>query len=278
LNQKPLPHDIIVVHGGKDGALDDCLRESVEGTGVELRYLRMPPSLVLQRNAGLQQAKGDVVFFADDDARYLDGYAEAILQVYRADSERKIGGVQGTITNISSFKFSGLGLAKFFWITRHDGDGTLQPSAWPAFLEVCSSPVEVEVFSGPGMTFRREVLQEFRFDEALTDYWLGDDFDIAYRVSRKYKLIQTPDARALHYLSPLGRDSLRRLHKMMVINHYYLFNKHFGKDWKLRFYWAWSEVGLWLFAAFWFIRGRGGGGFLGMLDGYRELISSARRR
>lgn len=277
LKQTPRPRDIVVVHGGVDGSLEGRLLELVAGTGVELFYLRMAPSLVRQRNAGLQQTKGDIVFFADDDAVYLDGYVPAILDIYEADTEGEIGGVQGTLTNISSSKLKGLGLAKFFWFTRYDGRGNLQPSAFPAFLGKCEKQTFVEVFSGAAMTFRHQVLQEFRFDEALADYWVGDDFEMAYRVSRKYRLIQVPNARALHYLSLAGRDNLRRLYKMMVVNHYYLFRKHFGRVWSSWFYWVWSEIGMWLLAVLWLVTGHGEGALLGMVDGYRELFYSIRR-
>ena len=46
------------------------------------------------------------------------------------------------------------------------------------------------------MSFRREVLAEFQFDEALAVYYVGDDFEMAYRVSRDYQLFQTPGAQA----------------------------------------------------------------------------------
>jgi GT2 family glycosyltransferase len=277
LNERPLPCDIIVVHGREDGALEKYLLGLVAGKGLELCYLRMPASLVRQRNAGLKRAKGDIVFFADDDAIYLNSYAENILEIYEDDFNKEIGGVQGTIINANSSKYARWGIANLFWFIHHNGDGTLQPSAWPSFHRPSANQVPVEVFSGTVMSFRREVLQEFHFDEALAGYWVGDDFDIAYRVSRKFKLIQAPNARAIHYQSPVGRDNLRRLYRMMVVNHYYLFNKHFGKLWNRWFCWAWSDIGQCFLAVFWYLVGKGPGGLLGMIDGYRELLITARR-
>jgi GT2 family glycosyltransferase len=270
LNQKPLPFEIIVVHGRTDGNLEEPLRELVSNTGVGLCYLRMHPSLVRQRNAGARMAMGDVVFFADDDAVYLTGYAQAILEVYHADSDGTIGGVGGTISNMY-FLMAEWGLRTFFMLPRQNGQGALQPSGWPAFLGVCKNLQSVEVFSGPAMSFRKKVLREYKFDEALADYWMGDDFEMAYRVSRKYKLFQTPDARLMHYSSPAGRDSMRRQTKMMVINHYYLSRKLFGTSRKSFFYWVWSEIGQWLLAVTCILNKRGLTRFLGMIDGCREL-------
>ncbi|MCX5695213.1 MAG: glycosyltransferase [Candidatus Omnitrophica bacterium] len=270
LKQKPLPHDIVVVHGRQEGILEEELRKLLVGSAVELCYLRMPPSLVRQRNSGIRQAKGDVVFFADDDAVYLDGYAQAILDVYQADVTGSIGGVQGTIENFDLGPAERCGFSKFFLLTCF-GNGSLQLSAWPAFCRSTSNLAQVEIFSGPAMSYRKKVLQEFQFNEMFARYWVGDDFEMSYRVSRKYKLFQTSDARLLHYMSPVSRDSERRKCKMVVVNHYFLMRKFFGSTWKSWAYWCWSELGLWMIAVLCLVAGRGPARFLGMIDGYREL-------
>ena len=193
-----------MVHGGSDEELETHLEALLGSTPVELRYLRMAPSLVRQRNAGVELARGDVVFFADDDAVYLDGYAAAVLAVYGADSERTVGGVQGTVANPGSHFTTATRLANLFLLTRLNGNGTLQASAWPAFCMALEGLAEVEVFSGPAMSYRREVLAEFRFDDALAAYYVGDDFEMAYRVSRRYRLLQTGEARLMHYSASEG--------------------------------------------------------------------------
>jgi GT2 family glycosyltransferase len=273
LKQRPLPLDIVVVHGRPDGTLEDTLREWLTGTSVALRYLRMPPSLVLQRNAGLKQAKGDVIFFADDDAVYHDNYAQAILDVYQTDQNGSIGGVQGTVGNKELTLAERFRLAKFFMLTRF-GNGRLQLSAWPAFRWPDRNLMQVEVFSGAAMSYRKEVLQEFQFDEKLATYWVGDDFDMAYRVSKKFKLFQVLHARLSHYPSLLGRDGARQQNKMKVVNHFYFRSKYFGSNWISWLFWGWSEIGMWLAALLWLVTGHGTARFMGMIDGYRELLKN----
>ena len=273
LKQRPLPYDIIVVHGGQEGVLEEELRKLLAGTGVELCYLRMSPSLVCQRNSGIRHAKGEVIFFADDDAVYLDGYAQAILDVYQADTAGLIGGVQGTIDKIKLGLTDRLGLTKIFLLPCL-GNGLLQRSAWPTFYNLDKKLARVEVFSGVAMSYRREVLREFQFDEALANYWVGDDFEMSYRVSRKYTLFQAPQACLVHYLSSTSRDSQRRLYRMLVVNHLYLMRKFFGFRLKSCLYWCWSELGLWIVAGICLLRGGGSARLLGMLDGYRELWRS----
>ena len=270
LKQRLLPLDIVVVHGRPEGMLEKDLQQWLACTGIELCYLRMAPSLVRQRNAGMKHAKGDVVFFADDDAVYLDGYAGAILDVYKEDTNGSIGGVQGTIDNFAPTSAISRVLTNLFLIT-HLGNGTLQLSAWPAFCKPGQSLSQVEVFIGAAMSYRKEILREFQFDEALSHYYFGDDFDMAYRVSLKFKLFQVPQSRLLHYSSPVGRDSWRRLNKMQVVNHFYLRRKYFGSNWRSWFCWGWSEIGMLLVALRRLFEGKGTAYILGMVDGYCEL-------
>jgi len=273
LQQDPPAKEIIIIHGGRDDALGETVKGWASGSGISVKYVRMAPSLVRQRNAGIDNAEGDVVFFVDDDAEYMPGYARAVLDVYEADREGIIGGVQGTIQDFEGPIASKWGLSRLFMLPRL-GKGRLQRSAWPALYRPNGHNAQVEVFSGPAMSYRREVLREFRFDEALSKYWVGDDFEMAYRASRKYKLMQSADARLYHYSSPLGRDSARRHAKMAVVNHFYLIRKCFGDCWQSRMWWAWSELGFALIGALWIVAGRGPGRLLGIVDGYRELYGA----
>ena len=272
LRQDPLPLAIVVVHGGGSEDMEQHLQALIGGTGVALRYLHMSPSLVRQRNAGIRLAEGDVVFFADDDAVYSRGYAAAVLAVYQADREGAVGGVQGTIANPGKPVATRSRLANIFLLTRLNGNGTLQASAWPAFCAARSELARVEVFSGPAMSFRREVLAEFQFDETLAVYYTGDDFEMAYRVSRKYQLFQTHGAQLMHYLSPQGREGARRRARMGVVNHRYLSRKLLGNGWRTRLAWAWSEMGTCMLTVLWMLAGQGSGRFLGTIEGYLDVL------
>ena len=273
LRQDPLPIELVVVHSGTDHDLEQHLRTLLDRMPVALHYLRMPPSLVRQRNAGIALAHGDVVFFVDDDAVYLDGYAAAVLGVYDADSEGSVGGVQGTIANPGSPFATRSRVANLFLLTRLNGNGTLQASAWPAFCTARPGLAEVEVFSGPAMSFRRDVLTEFQFDDALAAYYIGDDFEMSYRVSRRHRLVQTHEAQLMHYSASegKGRPGARRRARMGVVNHRYLSRKLLGDGWRTRLAWAWSELGFFLLTVGWLLAGRGSARLVGTVEGHWDV-------
>ena len=94
---------------------------------------------------------------------------------------------------------------------------------------------EVDFFYGHGMSFRKEIFHEFSFDEKKYQrYGLGEDQDFSYRVSKKYQLIATPRATALHLESKKMRPDQERMGKNLVIHRFIFFRDQVKKGW-----WSW---------------------------------------
>ena len=264
--------EVVVVHAGSDEHLAETLRRIFAAAPFELKYLRSQPSLVLQRNLGITHSVGDVVFLLDDDVVLERHYVERILEVYGADVTGRIGGVQGSITNTADPVWAGRWLRRLFQLTRAGPRGYLQPTGFPCHSYVVADRVEVELFSGCMMSFRRTLLEAHRFDERLKDRWWGDDWDLSYRVSREARLVQIPNARLVHDVAESGRDSMRRMWRMMVVNHRYLYAKLLrsaGQSWLP---WVWAQVGLWLLAVMRALTGRGFAALQGMTEGFVDLL------
>ncbi len=227
-SQTVKPSEVIVVHGevGEDAQL--LLESILAATSIKIKYVRSVRSLVIQRNTGLESAEGDIVMFLDDDVILNHDYCEMILDVYRQSGDG-VGGVQGTIEGYDrdSIKTLALGLRKLFRMTYWGDVGKMQSSGLPTFLGECISPKEVEIFSGCMMSFRREAVKGQKFDLNLETLWMFDDVDFSYRISRTYRLIQTPFARLQHVSSSPSYEGLKKIWKMLVINHLYLFLKHY---------------------------------------------------
>src|SRR6266849_368748 len=62
----PAPEEVVVVDGDA-AATARAVAESFADNGV--RWVPSAPGLTRQRNAGMAEARGDVVVFLDDDAR-----------------------------------------------------------------------------------------------------------------------------------------------------------------------------------------------------------------
>lgn len=275
LKQEPWAKEIILVHGGENvDEMEVRLCQSLSSSTIQPMIISSKPGLIRQRNSGIEAATGDVVFFFDDDVVLSENYIREVMLVYENDNVGEVGGVQGTATQLPATRVLVSIAQRIFLLSRFSGGGRMQRSGYPALLGPCHSPTEVEVFSGCMMSFRRKVLYKFRFDDALTEFWYGDDMDISFMISRRYKLIQVPNATLVHNSSPYKGERRRNLARMKHKNRLYLFRKHLNPsllDWIC---YAWADMGELFYSLALIVVGRGSDQFFGIVYGYRDLIIS----
>jgi hypothetical protein len=91
-------------------------------------------------------------------------------------------------------------IVHMIFLTVFSKEGKVLPSGFVTDFGTKGVPLEkvqeVDFFHGYAMSFRRNIFQEFSFDEKKYQrYGLGEDQDFSYRVSKKYKLVVTPRAK-----------------------------------------------------------------------------------
>jgi GT2 family glycosyltransferase len=269
LVQTLLPDEIVIVDSSDTAELRSKL--DMYSNKSTFGYIHAKLGLTQARNVGIKESTGDIIIFLDDDVVLDRDYIKEILHVFDNDLGKKVGGVTGNIMDNNeiqnrSFKYSirsniGHILATIFFLGKYS-DGKFLPSGMNTFIRT-NKITNVECLSGANMAFRREIFNEFKFDENLKGYCYMEDCDIAYRVSRKYQNIYTPFARLIHNVSPAARDKEYARMKMMIENHYYLFKKNFPQDFKHKFAFWWSVVGLFVMAMI----GRNKRRLNGLIDG-----------
>jgi GT2 family glycosyltransferase len=208
-----------------------------------VRVLHCPPGLTRQRNLAVVHARGDVLTFLDDDVVLAPGYLAAILALFELDPG--LGGAEGVIQTAplrgrrrlanayrAFFRMNALGRPRG---VKRSGFLTYDP--WPRSAQL------VDCLSGCNMSYRREVFDRFRFDEWYGGYALGEDCDFSYRVSRAYRLAQTPHAHLEHRMSPVARQRRPALVEMARVHHYYFVRKNLPRTPLTWLCWAWSELG-----------------------------------
>jgi glycosyltransferase involved in cell wall biosynthesis len=250
LIQTVRPDELIIVDDGdlpneKEGL---PLKKECEDAGIKYIYFKKDrPGLTASRNAGIRSARGDIIFFLDDDTALFPDYIERILKVYKEDVEGRIGGVGGAIANNKplSRKQRVKRIFEIVFLTSGLKEGSVLPSGFCTNFGDTGRPLtvntEVDFLSGGVSSFRKEIFNEFLFDEIkFQKYGLGEDKDFTYRVSRKYKLIFNPDARLLHLHSPQMRPDHFKDGWMHVNYAYIFFNSHIKKGFlsMLFFYYA----------------------------------------
>ncbi|MBN1793577.1 MAG: glycosyltransferase family 2 protein [Candidatus Omnitrophica bacterium] len=239
VSQTRRPDEVIIID---DGAMDDTgIRRLFARHSIRYRYVKKEDhfGLVYSRNMGARLLTSDIALFLDDDVILDRGYIEAILRVYQQDTDGTVGGVGGVLVDRRASYAKRL----FLWIFglyRFHKDGLILPNGFGVLIRDIDQIERVDWLSGCNMSFRRAVVEEFRFDESLRDNGWGDDKDFSYRVARRYTLLATPHARVVHLEDKEGRVTKREFGFIEIYHQYVFFRNHMSKcpgTW-LAFWWA----------------------------------------
>lgn len=279
-NQTVKPNEIIIVHGVIDYEMEECitnkLRPILQSNLILFKYINSIKSLVIQRNIGIDNACGDIIVFLDDDVVLNSDYIYHLLEAYKLKWSERLGGVQGTIIEGLQDKPWHLReiYKKIFLLANMTGSGCLFPSVNPSY---CGNPKEikrVDIFNGCMMSFRRDVLLNNRFDVNLKEYWMCDDIELSYRISRHYELYQAPLPQLHHLSSTPSYEGHRKIACMAVFNRLYLFRLYFSNlkiNWLLFF---WSSIGDLFYRMWQSIMIRSASPLLGVYEGWKMVLIS----
>jgi len=236
LKQTVKPLEVIIVD---DTPSDDiktvyeAKKDSFKKSGIDLKYIRNPKerSLTIARNIGVSLARGEIVLFLDSDTVIMPDYIENILQVFRMFPNAL--GVQGHIlmdipkTMKDRLRFALLNvIGKMFMLTRWSIN-SCKLFEYPMFL---TNIINCQWLSGSNMAFRREVFNEFKFDENLLKYAYMEDLLFTYSLYRRHpqSLYITPHAKIIHKKSEEGRLKAFIEHPYMRSCRKYVLSKLFG--------------------------------------------------
>jgi GT2 family glycosyltransferase len=232
------PSEIVVVDSssGWDKTRDRVQSElGAKYPGIVWKYRQARKrALPVQRNQGIAEAEGDVLFLIDDDSLMYADCAEKIMQVYEADRDAAIIGVgaqhvpeppdTGTAADPEFGATKTYGpVAKLVRTALRANDLFVPYDAeWshrPIPEAVKHLPIERWwLAAGWGMTFRREVCLREPFDEILLYYAAGEDSDMSYRATRHGAYVCRLDARLCHIGARSGRLPPSKLSTLQALN------------------------------------------------------------
>jgi glycosyltransferase involved in cell wall biosynthesis len=234
--QKRMPERIIIVDGS-DTPVD---KEVGQFTDLPIDYTTCrPPSLPKQRNIGISMVNDDCdyVGFLDDDLLLNeDTFLEIENLVLAKDSQ--LGGVG--ITNSSAPRIKNNFLRKLFFLDNYKG-GVFTPSGCASAFRNRSENQKVQWLSGGVSFWKKQVLDEFKFDEWFDGIGYLEDVDFSYRVSRKYPLYLAGKATCTHESHPIAPHKLYQYGIWQLTSWWYFVNK--TKDFP-KLVVLWSMLGL----------------------------------
>lgn len=276
--QTSLPNELIIVDQNTPSDIKNAVfsmfnrLEVFKKNNVILKYIHDPQitGITQARNRGIEKNESDILLFLDDDVVLEKDFIFNILKIYR--KYPKIAGAGGVITNYN--RQIGLVSKAFLRIFR------LGNFADPR-ISIFSNPnrykntdyVATFKLSGGLTSFRKEILQEFKFDENFIGYGLLEDFDFSFRISRKYKVVIIPKARLIHVRSDTGRLNDKKYTETFLYHTYYFFKKNLDKNIYNYICFIWLNVGLVIRAIFSLIFKQNLDGIVGIYKGWKKIIN-----
>jgi glycosyltransferase involved in cell wall biosynthesis len=288
LIQTVLPNEVVIIDSSETEELKSKLDSFRNSSEIAFKYIHAEASLTKARNIGIDNSIGDIIIFLDDDVILDNDYLKEVKHVFDSDAEGRVGGVTGEIISRENENESFLRKISRFWsevlatvfLLYRSGNGKMQPSGYATLIRsgsVNKIITNVEYVCGANMSFRRELFNEFRFDENFHGYSWGEDDDIGYRFSRKYQNVYTPFAKIVHKVSPVARGSRCAIMKMAMENHYYLFKKNLPQDLKHKFAFLWSVVGLFVREGIMMAVRGDSSGVRGLVSGMSSILNRNKR-
>jgi glycosyltransferase involved in cell wall biosynthesis len=230
--QTLLPEEVILVDGAPiaEKGTEELVRSLMPSLPFRCRYIRHPRGTAIQRNAGIDRAKGSFIALIDDDVRLEPDFLEASVGVFEQDKERKVGGVVGYRMNQH---FDPASAQRWRWYRRLRMLTTYEPGRYDfrtgypinANMQAPFSGVrEVDFMTTACAVWRREVFETgLRFDSFFSDYGVLEDAHFALHAGRQWQLLQCGDAHCREMSSQNGRVDRRSIGYKCVVNYYYVF-------------------------------------------------------
>lgn len=250
--QNRLPDEFVVVDSSDVLQIEEYL-DSIK-LPFPPRYIHTQSGLTLQRNHGIRESKGDLIFFFDDDVDLDVNYLAKTEEVFVNDVRHEIGAVGGRIVEPKNSQPPTLrlrlervvfGLIRAVFGLVGNKNGKFNWSGMPTHPHINMQSGFIECLSGCCMAFRREVFEKATFDESLARYGLMEDADISKQtLDAGYKIYYQASATLVHNESPMNRLNYQQWAEMSVANYDYLFRKSWSRDpWRWLFYY-WAMLGL----------------------------------
>ncbi len=227
------PEELILIDGAPvdNRATEQLVSRLASRSPFPIRYVRRGGGTAIQRNVGIEMARGALIAFIDDDMLLAPSFLQTIADVYRTLGDKDVGGIAGYITNQYLDPRRSL---RWRMYRRLRLFSTLEPgrfdfaSGYPInrYLQRPHDQLrEIDFMGANCAVWRRDVFDEgLRFSRFFVDYGVMEDAHLALSARKRgWRLLECGSAHCEHHHSPRGRRSKRQVARKTAVNYRYLF-------------------------------------------------------
>lgn len=222
--QERKPDQIIIV----DGSMPPIKNVVKEFKKLPIDYVAVyPPSLAKQRNAGMAQLDKNITLagYLDDDV-VLEKDAIKNMVAFWTGAESDVGGAAFNITNTEPAKWTKL---KSLFFLDSPTPGRLLISGCTSILGNQDQNISVDWLCGGATVWRREVINNYKYDEWFKGTGYLEDVDFSFNVRSEYELFLVAKAKLAHYSKPVKPEKNFTLGKWQIFNRMYIVKKYRGR-------------------------------------------------
>ena len=230
--QKIKPYQAIILDAG-----NAPLKERIAIDNLPIKYIYTGPnSLTEARNIGIQNIPEDSTLagFLDDDVILCEDATKKMMDFWQ-NAPPEIGGASFNVINRRHSRK--LWVFKKLFFLGDNLPGNVLASGYQTMLDNTDRDIFTKWLPGGATVWRKEVFDEFKFDENYKGYGCMEDTDFSYGVGKKYKLILLSSAKLIHQPHPMNRKAQFHLGYAEIVNRFYFIDKHEEFS-KYLFYWA----------------------------------------
>lgn len=235
--QKDIISQIIVVDGS-----DEPMGETFFANypfKVDYAYVN-PPSLTRQKNEGIKLLNEDITLagYLDDDIVLGKNAIEKLLDFWE-NCGKDVGGTSFNIINNPKIHHLRKYISILFLIDSKKR-GKVLKSGFCTSYEPLNENLSVEWLCGGATIWRREILENHKYDEFLKGWAYYEDAVFSYEISHNYKLFVVKDAKVEHNPPPYNVEKNVNLGKISTVNRYHFVRKYEELS---VFFFMWSTIG-----------------------------------
>ena len=243
--------EVILVHCGDDSETFEVTNDARwSEAGLNVRYFHYQErNCAQQRNFAVERANSENLLLVADDVEVDPRCVEELFQPIWSDAN--VGATMGNVTN------QPMAAPTLFWriyrVLMHGRVEGLQPgrligAALPnGFPTTARNLIPCEWIRGGASALRRDAFESVGgFASFFTGSSPGEDLDLGYRLSRKWKVYYVPSAKCIHHQSPSGRENVDLHQYLSMRSRFGILTITMGKN----RYVALGHIGFWALVQF----------------------------
>jgi|GEM_PF-3055018 len=208
--QTCIPDEILVIDAGHSFNIK---ADGKSGKVVGVKRIQSKAGIAIQRNLGLEHARGEIISFIDDDAVPEPDYCVEVLRAF-ADQPTVVG-ITGVQTNTKPHSFFERFFRTLFLVQRIHGRNKFRLSGFPELGEISNSTRSIEISSTCAFSFRASAVKDIRIPVEIfsglplglsTPRCFGEDVWFSHELGKKGEMLQIISAKYRHNESARSRE------------------------------------------------------------------------